>query len=70
LRAGTREFLGLALAAYSYGSSNDPRAHFGLGPIRSIDGIAVQWPDGQNEDFGGTEVDRVLTLRQGEGRTP
>lgn len=70
LRAGAREFLGLALAGYSYGSSNDPRAHFGLGAIPSIDSITVLWPDGQSEDFPGTEVDRVLTLRQGEGRTP
>lgn len=70
LRAGAREFLGLALAAYSFGSSNDPRAHFGLGPITSIDSIAVLWPDARTESFPGTDVDRVLTLRQGEGRTP
>jgi hypothetical protein len=70
LRAGGREFLGLALAASSYGSSNDPRAHFGLGPIAAIDAITVLWPDGQSESFPGTEVDRVITLRQGEGRSP
>ena len=70
LRAGGREFLGLALAAYSYGASNDPRAHFGLGPVAAIDAITVLWPDGQSESFPGTEVDRVLTLRQGEGRSP
>ena len=70
LRAGTREFLGLALASYSYGSSNDPRAHFGLGAIATIESISVLWPDGQREGFPGTEVDRVITLRQGEGRNP
>jgi len=70
IRAANREFLGVALAASSYGSSCDPRAHFGLGPITTIDAITVLWPDGQNEDFPGTEVDRVLTLRQGQGRSP
>jgi hypothetical protein len=68
--AGGREFLGLALAASSYGSSNDPRAHFGLGANASVDGIDVLWPDGQREGFPGTGVDRVITLRQGEGRAP
>jgi hypothetical protein len=70
IRAGGREFLGVALASYSYGSSCDPRAHFGLGPIAAVEGITVLWPDGQSETFPGTEVDRVLTLRQGEGRSP
>ncbi len=70
LRAGGREFRGLALAGYSYCSSNDPRAHFGLGPVAAIDEIVVLWPDGQRESFPGTAVDRALTLRQGEGRRP
>jgi len=70
LRAGGREFLGLALAGSSYGSSNDPRAHFGLGPLASIDGIEVLWPDGRRESFPGTSVDRVIRLQQGEGRAP
>jgi hypothetical protein len=70
LHAGGREFLGLALAAYSFGSSGDPRAHFGLGSVATVDEIEVLWPDGQRESFPGTAVDRVLTLRQGEGRAP
>ncbi len=70
LRAGGREFLGLALSAYSYCSASDPRAHFGLGPTAVIDEIAVLWPDGTRETFPGTAVDRGITLRQGEGRKP
>lgn len=30
-----------------YLSSNDPRVHFGLGPIAKIDSIVVQWLDGK-----------------------
>ena len=60
----------MALASSSYGSSCDPRAHFGLGAIAAIEEITVLWPDGQSESFPGTEVDRVITLRQGQGRSP
>jgi hypothetical protein len=68
LVSGERRMLGLVLAAYSYTSSSDPRAHFGLGPLTRVDAIEVQWPDGQRETFPGTEADRVVTVRQGEGR--
>lgn len=70
LRAGEREFRGLVLPGSSYCSSNDPRAHFGLGPIASLDELVVQWPDRQRERFAVPGVDRVLTVRQGEGREP
>jgi hypothetical protein len=69
LRAGKREFLGLALAAYSYGSSCDPRAHFGLGSTDTLDEIVVLWPDGVRESFPGGGVDREIVLRQGEGKS-
>ena len=52
---------------YSYLSSNDPRAHFGLGATSTIDHIDVVWPDGDAERFAVTEVDRQVTLRKGEG---
>lgn len=70
LRAGGREFRRLVLAGYSYCSSSDPRAHFGLGAISSIDEIAVLWPDGEVESFPAPSIDREITLRQGEGRKP
>jgi hypothetical protein len=70
VRTGERRQLGLALATYSYGSGNDPRAHFGLGPATEVDEITVLWPDGQRESFPGSPADRLVTLRQGEGRTP
>lgn len=68
VRAGGREMVRVALAAYSYGSSSDPRAHFGLGAATSIDEITVLWPDGVRESFPGSAVDREIVLRQGEGR--
>jgi hypothetical protein len=69
VRAGGRELVGLVLASYSYGASNDPRAHFGLGPHASIDEIVVLWPDGVRESFPGSAADREIVLRQGEGKS-
>jgi hypothetical protein len=69
VRARGREFLSLALAAYSYGSSNDPRAHFGLGSIDAVEEIVVAWPDGTRESFPGAPADREVVVRQGEGKS-
>lgn len=52
---------------YGYLTSNDPRAHFGLGPVKYVERIEVQWPDGTEETFEGGPVDRERLLRQGQG---
>lgn len=70
LVAGGRERHGLALAGSSYCSSNDPRAHFGLGSCATIDELRVRWPDGRMESFPGGPADRVITLKEGEGQRP
>jgi hypothetical protein len=51
----------------SYASSNDPRAHFGLGATQQIDAIEVTWPDGLMERFPGGATGRFVVLRKGEG---
>jgi hypothetical protein len=53
---------------YSYACSNDPRAHFGLGESARAESIRVLWPDGKEEEFGGTAVDKVVTLSRGGGK--
>ena len=54
---------------YSYLSSNDPRAHFGLGEKVTIDSIEVIWPDGSKETFPGPAVDQYVTVRRGDGQS-
>jgi hypothetical protein len=51
----------------SYASSNDPRAHFGLGTASQADAIEVAWPDGTVERFPGGATNRFVVLRKGEG---
>lgn len=70
LAAGTQRWWGVVQPACSYLVSHDPRVHFGLGPVATLDRIEVVWPDGSLEVFPGGPVDRHLTLRKGEGRRP
>lgn len=65
--AGERRINRFVAPAYSFLSSNDPRVHFGLGSLSRIDQIVVHWPDGDVEEFGGTEIDVMITVRKGEG---
>lgn len=67
LAAADQNLSALIQPAYSYLSSNDPRAHFGLGKITSFHFIEVLWPDGIRERFPGGRVDRIVELKKGEG---
>ncbi len=68
---GGRRWAGLINPGQSYLCSGDPRAHFGLGDVARVDSVRVTWPDGPadgaEEDFPAQPVDRVVTLRRGEG---
>jgi hypothetical protein len=67
LRSGKRKWTRLVLSAYSYLSSSDARAHFGLGKTDHLDSLEVMWPDGRREQFNVPQVDRQLTVREGVG---
>jgi hypothetical protein len=51
----------------SYGSSSDPRVHFGLGSASKIEHVEIHWPDGKKEDLAIPGVDRIVTVREGQG---
>ncbi|MFK7776991.1 MAG: CRTAC1 family protein [Gimesia sp.] len=65
-----RRWKRLINSASGYLSADDPRAHFGLGDINTIDHIDVIWPDGSHEQFPGGDVNQVRILKHGTGRTP
>jgi hypothetical protein len=67
VHAGKRSWLRWINPAASFLCSNDPRAHFGLGPAAQVDDITILWPDGSRETFPGGKADRQLTLRKGKG---
>jgi hypothetical protein len=59
---------GDVLSGGSYGSTSDPRPHFGLGQATKVDDIEVHWPGGKVEHFTVPEVDRIVTITEGSGK--
>lgn len=68
VEAGGRRLVRPIESSSSYLASNDPRAHFGLGRVDSVDVVRIAWPDGLREDFDVACVDCAVELRRGEGR--
>jgi hypothetical protein len=51
----------------SYLSHHDLRLHFGLGSAEQVDRMRIEWPDGGIEELTDIDVDRFITIREGEG---
>jgi enediyne biosynthesis protein E4 len=67
VRAGDKRWKRWVNPGSSYLSSNDPRAHFGLGAVERVERIHVLWPDGQEETFDGRATNQAIVLRKGSG---
>jgi len=67
VKAGGRTLVDEVRSGSSYISNNDMRVHFGLGATAKIDWVDVRWPSGLVEKFGNLAVDRIHTLREGNG---
>jgi len=48
----------------SYESSSDIRAHFGLGPAKTIKQIEVAWPSGAKQVLKDVAVNQILTVKE------
>jgi hypothetical protein len=59
---------GDVLSGGSYGSTSDPRPHFGLGASTKVDDIEVHWPSGKVEHFTVPGVDQIVTITEGTGK--
>jgi len=53
----------------SYISSNDQRAHFGLGDATDAGIAEIHWPSGAKESLKLPAVDRIYTITEGKGIT-
>jgi len=51
----------------SYLSQNDLRLHFGLETRARIDLIEIHWPSGQVDKIRNAGVNRILTIKEGQG---
>jgi hypothetical protein len=66
LTTGGQHWSGQVSPASSYLSSSDPRAHFGLGTVSTIDEITVLWPSGRKSTLRGVDVDQILRIEEGK----
>ena len=57
-----RELVREIFAGSSYLSSEDPRAHFGLGTAGTVSTLEVRWPDGQVTVTDDVAANQILTL--------
>ena len=57
-----RSFVEELHAGSSYLSSEDPRAHFGLGNETRVARLTIRWPDGRISQLANLAVDRILTV--------
>ncbi len=64
--ADGRRLLSVVEAGGSYLSSQDPRAHFGLGAETSVAAVAVETPDGSRIRLTDVEADQVVTVDVGD----
>jgi enediyne biosynthesis protein E4 len=52
----------------SYISQSDQRLHFGLEQRTKVDLIQVRWPSGNIDKVAGVGVNRVVTIKEGQGK--
>jgi hypothetical protein len=52
----------------SYLSQSDLRLHFGLGKRTKVDLIEVRWPSGAVDKVTGLGVNRIVTIKEGQGK--
>lgn len=57
-----RELVRESLAGSSYLSSEDPRAHFGLGTAGSVSELVVRWPGGQETVIEDVAANQILVV--------
>ena len=57
------------LSGGSFISSNDQRAHFGLGDAKDAGTAEIHWPSGAQETVKIPAVDRIYTITEGKGIT-
>jgi hypothetical protein len=70
LFAGGKKYVRVADPGFSYLSSNEPRAHFGIAGATRADRILVRWPDGAEEAFPGVALNQSVVVNRGQGKSP
>ncbi len=64
VEAGGRKWVSESAGGRSYLSASDPRLHFGIGDLRSIDAVRVRWPSGTEQTIKNPPINRILTIEE------
>lgn len=65
-KAGGQVWVAVVSPASSYLSSSDPRIHWGLGDIATLDTVTIRWPSGSQQTLHDITVDRILRIVEDE----
>jgi hypothetical protein len=68
VKAAARTLVDEVRSGSSYNSNHDMRIHFGLGSVAKVDYVNVRWPSGLVERFSDVSVDKITTVKEGEGK--
>jgi hypothetical protein len=52
------------VAGSGYLSQDDPRVHFGLGAISTVDRVTVTWPSGTRQTLENVSADRIILIEE------
>ena len=61
-KAGDQVWLAEVSPASSYLSSSDPRIHWGLGDLTTLDTVTIRWPSGSQQTLHNVAADRILRV--------
>lgn len=62
--AGGRSQTAVYNPSNAYIGQREPRLHFGLGAVSSVERIRIQWPSGTVQELTGVSADQVLTVTE------
>ena len=62
--ASSYRFVQPVHGVFGYLSASDPRPHFGLGSVASVDRVEILWPDGEVQELEDVAVDQILEVKK------
>lgn len=63
-RSGEQTWLADVAPATSYLSSSDPRIHWGLGDVTSLETLTIRWTSGQSQTLHNVAADQILKISE------
>ena len=68
-RAKDQVFVAEVTPTSSYLSSSDPRIHWGLGDLATIDHLTIRWPSGATQELTNLAADQILQIQEPTSET-